>query len=86
MNRVVIDVREPFEYAQGHVSCAINAPLSAISAGAAELDDISKNVEIIVYCHSGGRSNAAMQILASLGFTNVTNCINQAQVCKIYDL
>lgn len=80
MNQVIIDVREPYEYKEGHVHNAINLPPEALMNGAKELSDIPKDSEIVVYCRSGSRSNVAMNILRALGYTNLTNGINQRYV------
>lgn len=78
---IIIDVREPAEYAQSHVSGAINLPASALVTGLPEaLENTKPNNPIIVYCRSGARSAAAIQILQRHGFTNLTNGINQQQV------
>ena len=84
MNHVIIDVREPAEYATGHSEGALNIPTATIQAGAAELDALPKDTDIIVYCQSGGRSNMAMSALQQLGFTHVVNGINQQQVQEKY--
>lgn len=86
MNYTVIDVREPEEFKEGHIDGALNIPPSALMAGAKELADIAKDTPIIVYCRTGSRSNVAMQILESLGYTNTTNGINKEQVRAKYGL
>ena len=40
MKRLIIDVREPYEYESGHVEGAINIPPSKLLEGASELDNI----------------------------------------------
>lgn len=80
MIQIIIDVREPYEYQSGHVAGALNIPPAALLQGATQLSDVAKDSEIIVYCKSGSRSNVAMNILQSLGFTNITNGINKDQV------
>ena len=84
MDRVIIDVREPQEYRMGHVEGAINLPPSEIMAGAEKLQDVPKDTELILYCVSGSRSNAAMHYLRQLGFTNLTNGINKEHVTRDY--
>lgn len=81
-NKIIIDVREPYEYQSGHVDGAINIPPASLMAGAAELKDVPKDAEIIVYCLSGSRSAASIQILKQMGFTNLTNGINADHVTK----
>ena len=80
MNKVIVDVREPFEYAAGHVAGAINIPPSEIMSGASKLDGVEKDAEIILYCRSGSRSRAAGMILSQLGYTNIVNGINMDMV------
>lgn len=84
MERIIIDVREPEEFARGHVSGAINIPPSDIMAGATMLDDVPKDTELVLYCVSGSRSNVSMQYLQRLGFTNLVNGINQQHVTAKY--
>ena len=86
MNYTIIDVREPEEFSQGHVDGALNIPPAALMAGAQALDTVSKNAAIIVYCRTGSRSNVAKQILASLGYTDITNGMNKDQVKAKYKL
>nr|PZN72681.1 MAG: rhodanese-like domain-containing protein [Bacillota bacterium] len=66
----IIDVREPWEYAEGHIPGAILKPLGQIRSWAQELD---KNEELLLICRTASRSAAACQYLTRLGFTNVKN-------------
>jgi phage shock protein E len=84
MQRIIIDVREPEEYAGSHISGALNIPPVQLLEGAKELDDVPKDTEIVLYCVSGSRSNVSMNILKDLGFTKLTNGINQAHVKAKY--
>lgn len=76
---VIIDVREPEEYARGHVEGALNIPAAELSASS-HLHQLPKDEPLILYCVSGSRSHVAIQILRSLGFTNLTNGINKYHV------
>lgn len=69
---VVIDVRTPAEFAEGHLDRATLVDFSApgFRERIARLDHSAK---YFVYCHSGNRSGQATAILAELGFTNVYN-------------
>ena len=80
MSYVIIDVREPFEFATGHVKGALNIPPTKLMNGAKQLKDVAKDAEIIVYCRTGSRSNVAAHILHGLGYSNVQNGINKEQV------
>lgn len=79
-NATIIDVREPEEYASGHVNGALNLPPSELLGGSEILKDIPKDAQIILYCLSGSRSNVSMHILQSMGYTNLINGINRQQV------
>ena len=86
MSRFIIDVREPSEYASGHVDGALNIPPQELLNGSAKLISIAKNDELILYCKSGSRSNASQNILESMGYTNIINGINQDHVRAKYGL
>ncbi len=73
-------MREPEEYAHGHVDSAINIPPSELMAGTEKLKNTPKDTELILYCVSGSRSNVASHILKQQGFTNIVNGINKDQV------
>ncbi|KIC94722.1 MBL fold metallo-hydrolase [Flavihumibacter solisilvae] len=71
-NLVVLDVRKPAEFAEGHVSGAINIPLSDMSDPAvlAQLED---NLNIYVHCAGGYRSVIASSLLKRQGIHNLRN-------------
>ena len=64
---VVLDVRTPAEYAEGHVPGAINIPNGELAARVAELSD-AKGRDIVVYCRSGVRAAQALDVLDKAGF------------------
>ena len=66
----LVDVRQPGEYAKGHLPGALLIPLSDLAARADELDE---HKQTIVYCRSGVRSKTASQILMRLGVSDVFN-------------
>lgn len=86
MKQLFIDVREPFEFSQGHVPGAINIPPAELMAGAKALEAYPKDTELVLYCVSGSRSNVSMNILRQLGYTNIVNGINMQQVRAKYGL
>ena len=69
-SRVILDVRSPEEYAEGHVPGAINIPHAEI---ANRLDQLSefKHQQVVVYCRSGRRAGIAAEILQNQGFDNL---------------
>ena len=70
-NPLIIDVREPFEFAGGHVEGAENIPLGNIPAHI----DRFRNAEkpIVFYCRSGGRSGQAVAFLEGVGVRDIHN-------------
>ena len=66
----IIDVRSSEEYAEKHISGAINFSLNELASRSNEL---SKQSLIITTCgKGGGRSAQAAELLQQIGFTNVT--------------
>ena len=68
---VLLDVRTPQEYREGHVPGSKNVPLQQLDKISSIADN--KNIPLFVYCYSGGRSRQAAAVLQSMGYTNVTN-------------
>ena len=68
---VLLDVRTPDEYRQGHIPGSKNVPLQSISKVAGIIDN--KSTPIFVYCLSGARSLQATAILKQMGYANVKN-------------
>ena len=67
---IILDVRRPDEFAEGHIPGAINVANEDIgTAEIAELPD--KSQLILVYCRSGRRSKEAAEKLVKLGYTNI---------------
>ncbi len=62
---VVIDVRQPEEYVNGHVAGAELIPLGDVVA---RLDEIPADQPVYVICQSGGRSLKAVQFLRAQGY------------------
>lgn len=71
----LLDVREPDEWAAGHVAGALNLPLSQL---AGRLHELEPGRETIVMCRSGGRSGLACELLSEKGFrvVNMTGGLN----------
>ncbi|CED56857.1 rhodanese-like domain-containing protein [Aliivibrio wodanis] len=67
---LLIDVRTPNEFNQGHLKDAANLPLSTVDTAFANID---KDTPIVVYCRSGNRSGQAMSYLKQAGFTQIHN-------------
>ena len=69
---VIVDIRSPQEYREGHINGAINIPEYEIRRYANKIIQ-NKNQAIIVYCGTGIRSKNALKILQRMGYTNVYN-------------
>lgn len=67
---VLLDVREPQEYAHCRIEGSINIPMNSITA---RLGELEPEQEIITLCHHGMRSAAIADFLIGRGFVNVTN-------------
>jgi len=67
---VFIDVREPDEYAEGHIEGMVNMPLSTLEDTYSQLP---KDKEIVIICRSGNRSMQAAQLLRDKGYTRLVN-------------
>ena len=63
---IILDVREPYEYQEGHINGAINIPLSAILVEIDQIKDI-QGKKIVLQCKVGGRSMRACQLLQAEG-------------------
>lgn len=69
-NYIILDVRRPDEFSEGHIPNAINVPNENI--GNTEISELpNKEQLILVYCRSGRRSKEASQKLVKLGYTNI---------------
>jgi rhodanese-related sulfurtransferase len=64
---VLVDVREPDEFTEGHIPGAINIPVTNFTA-AARLD---RNRKIIIYCNTGARSYSAYRKLNKQAFPDI---------------
>lgn len=68
---LLVDVRTPEEYAEGHAEGAINLPYDQIVKGTYPTGD--KNAKIYVYCRSGKRAGIALDALKQAGYANATS-------------
>ncbi|MEZ4921017.1 MAG: rhodanese-like domain-containing protein [Saprospiraceae bacterium] len=62
---LILDVRTPEEFKQGHIKSSKNIPLQVISGRMAELK--KQNKVIIAVCRSGARSGAAVRMMRAAG-------------------
>lgn len=66
----LIDVRTPAEFAEGHLEGATNINLQSADF-TAQISQLPKNAEYVIYCRSGNRSAQAIEQMSALGFTNL---------------
>ena len=72
---IILDVRTLSEYNDGHINNSILIPNTELES---RIDELSgyENIEIIVYCRTGGRSALASDILVNHNFTKVYNMLD----------
>jgi phage shock protein E len=66
---VLLDVRTPEEFRQGHPEPARNIPVQELPQRVKEVGP--PGTKVVVYCQAGGRSAMATQILRAHGFTDI---------------
>ena len=69
---IVIDVRTPEEFTSGHLTGAVNINWESEEFMQA-IDVLDKAAHYVVYCRSGNRAGKALDMMTSMGFTNVQN-------------
>jgi len=67
----IVDVREPWEFAEGHVTDSINIPLMDIFTNFERFQTLGK--PIILCCASGNRSGQALALLQAKGIADIHN-------------
>jgi len=69
---IILDVRTPEEFADGHLANAVNIDFYA-KTFRDELTKLDKSQTYLVYCRSGARSLSSAQIMEGLNFKEVYN-------------
>lgn len=67
---LLVDVREPNEFAQGRAEGAVLLPLGHLNT---RFEELPRDRKLLLVCRTGGRSSNATQFLASQGFDNAVN-------------
>ena len=63
----LIDIREPYEYQDGHIEGSINIPMGDFLE---KLDELSRTKQIVIYCNTGRRSKPVVYMTHKLhGYT-----------------
>ncbi|MFM1885051.1 MAG: hypothetical protein RL026_208 [Pseudomonadota bacterium] len=87
---VLVDVREPAEFATGHLPGAVNIPRGmlefeiSVHPTVANVTDPAlshKDRPLVVYCLAGGRAALAAAVLQDLGFTQVCSIRGGVKAC-----
>jgi rhodanese-related sulfurtransferase len=66
----VLDVRQPEEWEQAHIPGATLIPLGELQVRS---NEVPKDVNVVVVCRSGNRSQQGREILMAAGYTQVTS-------------
>ena len=69
---VLLDVRTPEEYAEGHIAGSENIDFYE-SVFADNIAQLNRDASYVVYCRSGNRSGQTTELMKQLGFTDVTD-------------
>lgn len=67
---LLVDVREPNEFAQGRAEGAVLMPLGQLNS---RFEELPRDRQLLMVCRTGGRSSNATQFLASQGFDQAVN-------------
>jgi len=81
-NDVILDVRSPGEFSEGHIPGARNTPHEEVNFIADELKDYDT---VYVHCKMGGRAKIASQTLENLGLTNIV-CVGDGGMQRWRDM
>lgn len=75
---VILDVRTPGEFMEGHIAGAINIDVEGMQFDT-EIGKLDKRLTYAVYCHSGRRSGIATEKMSLASFTHLFNLTGGAQ-------
>ena len=67
---MLLDVRTPEEYAEGHIKGAVLIPVQQLQQ---RISEVPKDKQVYVYCRSGVRSVRASKMLVKAGYTRIEN-------------
>ncbi len=69
---LLVDVREPDEYHNGHITGAINVPRGLLEFKFSNDEALtSRDLNIVIYCKNSGRAALSAQSLAAMGYLHV---------------
>jgi len=67
---ILLDVREPFERRLASIDPSLHIPMNDVPD---RMEEIPKDREVVVYCHTGARSSMVASFLEAQGFLSVAN-------------
>ena len=77
-NELILDVRRPDEFSEGHIPKALNIPLDQLVL---RVEELKKFTQIYIHCKRGGRAKTAFETLDQLGLKNIV-CVHDAGMDK----
>lgn len=77
---VLLDVREPQEWATGHLEGALHIPLGRLLVAPEALDALNRQEPLVVYCQHGMRSARAVSYLREQGFDAFNLIVDWSQL------
>ena len=78
----IVDVREKYEYEEGHIKGAMNIPLSEFRK---RISEIPKDRPVYLHCRTGQRSYNAVMALQNLGYENAYNITGSFLALSFYE-
>ena len=73
---VLIDVREPDEYRQGHLAGSVNIPRGLLEFQLSSQDALSpRDLRVVLYCKTSGRAALAACAMQDMGYLNVQSIV-----------
>ena len=71
---LVLDVREPDEFATGHLPGAVNVPRGLLEFRLSAAEALQRrDLKVLIYCKSGGRAALSAVSMLSMGYLDVTS-------------
>jgi len=74
-NFIILDVRTPQEFADGHLANAVNIDFNSASFSN-EMGILDREKTYLVYCRTGNRSRGVIEVMKKLDFQKVYNLAN----------
>ncbi len=71
-NAVVLDIRTPTEFKEGHIQDAVNIDYKA-DIFESELEKLDRDATYVMHCRSGRRSANSFETFRKLGFRNIVH-------------